>query len=308
MPKVVISFVAAALVVAHGDAAWASVCVVVDRERDNLGEEERKAARGILLSAFEESGVKVDASGVHCTETYTLYHLKLGKTINVTVSGPRGTRTARSTSLEDLPNHYSQIAKALVTGATLETGSGTTDRQNVTKEQSAPRRVAADNLKYVALGYGVVRVGGAAFGPAVGFGYRKELDRFGIDFSFLNLVLASDSDLSDGINGSWLKLVGMFYQDPIADGSVYYGGGLSWGATAAISNGQELAGSGLQGELVAGYEAFRSSTIRGFVQLNVTLPFYKSEGFNGTTRYTPTASLNLGFGWGKSNVVRVINE
>ena len=302
-------YIVLALCVTTMSEAYASVCVVIDREQDNLSPQQQSATRSILLSTFQQEGLHVDNTGSNCSETYVLRHIQLGKTINITITGPRGTRTARSTSLEDIPNHYSQIVKSLVSGTTMETGGGSTDRQNVTKEQSSPRRVAADNLKYVTIGYGAVSADGIAFGPAFGLGYRKELDRIGIDLSLLNLLLANDSDLSEGVNGSFVKLVGLFYQNPIDDYSLYYGGGFSYGGTAAISKGVRYSGSGLQGEITIGYEGFRSSTIRGFMQLNVTLPFYRSSSDGVTNaKYTPNLTINMGFGWGKSNVIRVINE
>lgn len=79
------------------------------------------------------------------------------------------------------------------------------------------------------------------------------------------------------------------------------------------SDDRGYAGSGLQGHLTAGYEAFRSSTIRFFGQLDVTMPFYVSDHIDfdtndETTRYTPSLSLSIGLGWGKGNTVRVIND
>lgn len=291
-----------------------AICVLIDPARDTLAEEERMAARGLVLQAFASEQVPVDSQGLNCSETYIVSNIKLGNTINVTISGPKGQRTGRATSLDDLPNIYSQMVKSLVTGAPMETGGGATDRTNVTKDQSAPRRVQADDLKYVALGYGGVIAGRFAYGPAFAGGYRKELDRIGLDISFLNLLLANDSENADGVNMSLIKLLGLYYQEPTADNTIYYGGGLSYGFVGVTGDDDtNYAGSGLQGHLVTGYEAFRSSTIRGFVQLDLTLPFYKSdaESFTGTSegsKYTPTVTVQLGFGWGSTNVVRVINE
>jgi hypothetical protein len=287
----------------------AGVCVVIDHGRDTLAEGERVAARNLLLQAFENEKLAIDASGTACAETYVVSNIKLGNTINVNISGPRGTRTGRATSLDDLPNIYSQMVKSLVTGAPMETGGGATDRTNVTKDQSAPRRVAADNLKYISLGYGGVIAGRFAYGPAFGGGYRKELDRIGIDIS-ITFLLANDTDTSDGLTMAIPRLMGLWYQQPVADNTIYYGLGLSYGfAVAADKSGDVYGGSGMQGHLVVGYEAFRSSTIRGFFQFEATLPFYKSDVSNTSdTRYTPSVSANVGFGWGKSNVTRVINE
>ncbi len=290
--------------------ASSGVCVAVDQGRDTLAPEERNAARSLLLQAFENEQQPVDASGTACSETYWVSNIKLGNTINVTLSGPRGRRSGRATSLDDLPNVYSQMVKSLITGAPMETGGGATDRTNVTKDQSAPRRVAADSLKYVGLGYGGVISGRFAYGPAFGFGYRKELDRIGLDIS-MTFLLANDTDASDGITMAIPRLLGLWYQQPIADNTVYYGMGISYGFAAGNDGDMTYAGSGLQFHAVAGYEAFRSSTIRGFLQLDGTFPVYKSDSVldsDASDKWTPSVSLNLGFGWGKTNVVRVINE
>src|SRR5205085_8043042 len=153
----------------------------IDPARDTLSEQEPSAARGLVLQAFANEKQPINSTNTACTETYSVSNIKLGNTINVTITGPRGQRTGRSTSLDDLPNVYSQMVRSIVTGAPMETGGGATDRNNVTKDQSAPRRVAADSLKYVSLGYGGVIAGRFAYGPAFGFGYRKELDRIGLD-------------------------------------------------------------------------------------------------------------------------------
>ena len=293
------------------------ICVEIDPARDTLTDAERQAVRGLVLQAFANEKQVVNSSGTACIETYAVSNIKLGNTINVTITGPRGQRTGRSTSLDDLPNVYSQMVRSLITGAPMETGGGTTDRTNVTKEQSAPRRVAADSLKYVTLGYGGVIAGRFAYGPAFGFGYRKELDRIGLDISGANILLANDNREGEsyGFSMALIQLLGLWYQDPIKDGSMYYGAGLSYGFIGVSGDNSQTAyfGSGLQGHAIAGYEAFRSSTIRGFIQMDVTLPFFKSNtelggSETGGDKYTPTVTVQLGFGWGKSNVVRVINE
>lgn len=285
-----------------------SVCVTVDATRDNLEPGEQQAAVALVSQAFEAQGLAVDTTGAACSGTYVVTNVRLGKTINVKISGPLGERTARASGLDDLSNVYSQMAISLVNGTAMETGGGSTDRGNVTKDQSSPRRVAADSLKYITLGYGVLQADGINYGPTFGFGYRKELDRIALDFSFLNLMLLNDNDASDGVTWSPIKMLGLYYHDPIQDSSLYYGGGLSYGAAAAVdSNLNGKSGSGLQGEFVVGYEAFRSSTIRGFAQLNATLPFYQLHGV-GKNIYAPYVSAVVGFGWGRTNVVRVINE
>ena len=286
------------------------VCVNIDPGRDTLADNDRAAARNLLLQAFESERLRTDPTNTSCTEAYTVSNIKLGNTINVTITGNRGTRTGRATSLDDLPNVYSQMVKSLVTGAPRGTGGDATDRTNVTKEQSAPRRVAADNLKYFQLGYGGITGGATAFGPAFAGGWRKELDRIAIDIS-IAFLLANDSDLSNGVTLAIPRLTFLWNQSPTADATIYYGAGVSYGVSYVAADSDHYGGSGMQVGLMGGYEAFRSSTIRGFVQLDVTLPLYHSEySFTGSDaqRWTPSAFVSLGFGWGKSNVVRVINE
>ncbi len=284
------------------------VCVTVDANRDTLAEGERNAARSLVLQAFEAEKLPIDPSGTACAETYMISNVKLGNTITISLAGPRGQRTGRATSLDDLANVYSQMVKSLVTGAPMETGGGATDRNNVTRDQSAPRRVAADNLKYVTLGYGAVVAGHVATGPAFGAGYRYELDRLAIDLSF-GLVVANKGS-GWGVTGYYPRLAGIWYQHPIADSSPYYGVGLSFGGTAVDDKDEvALGGSGLQGHLTAGYEAFRSSTIRFFGQADLSLPFYTSSNYDDTrSRYTPSITMSIGLGWGTSKTVRVVND
>jgi hypothetical protein len=313
-PNLAWILVAASFATAHAQPSDAvpagppGICVVIDPSRDTLSEQERMAVHSLVLQAFEAEHLATNSAGTACSETYAVSNVKLGNTINVMISGPRGTRTGRATTLDDLPNVYSQLVKSLVTGAPVATGGGAVDRTNVTKEQTAPRRVAADSLKYLQLGYGAVTSARLAYGPAFGFGYRKELDRIAIDIS-MTFLLANDTDVSDGVTMSIPRLLFLWNQNPTADASEYYGLGVSYGFAAVKSDEMIYGGSGLEGHAVAGYEMFRSSTIRGFVQLDLTLPFYKSNGISDTdTRWPVSAAITLGFGWGKSNVVRVINE
>ena len=177
------------------------------------------------------------------------------------------------------------MVKSLVTGAPMETGGGATDRTNVTREQEAPRRVAADSLKYVSLGYGGVIAGRFAYGPAFGFGYRKELDRIALDISGFNVLLREDDnndsttdDLNYGYSMALIELLGLFYQDPLKDSDDALRQRYQLGFTAVSqSDDKTYTGSGIQGHAVAGYEAFRSRPIRGFVQFDLTLPFYTSK-------------------------------
>ena len=150
-------------------------------------------------------------------------------------------------------------------------------------------------------------------------GYRFELDSIGLDVSFLNLQTGGRSYESSGgaTAGSLLKLQALHFLKPTSNASPYFGGGLSWGITD-LGGGSEgygsgtyrtsWHGSGLQGELTAGYELPRASTLRIFVEANGILPFYKvasktySYSRSGSTttadrRYGPSLVVSVGIGW-----------
>jgi hypothetical protein len=177
--------------------------------------------------------------------------------------------------------------------------------------------VEADSLWYVRLGYGGVMNPIVKSGPTLGFGYRYELDTIGIDFSFFNFMIASDNENNNsgslGITGSWVKLMGLYYLNPTSNSSTYLGAGISWGAVAVAevtdattNTGRTFSGSGLQGELSAGFEFLRASTIRMFIQADATLPFYTVTeanflvGTTGSKEWAPQLAVSLGLGWGRS--------
>jgi hypothetical protein len=108
--------------------------------------------------------------------------------------------------------------------------------------------------------------------------------------------------------GAWslLTLEVLRVARPDAAGSLYFGRGLGFGGAG---RGNE-SGFGLQGELTGGYEAMRKTRVRVLIQVDATLPMYKTKGenfsFDPTTRtstststssYTPSVALSLGLGW-----------
>ena len=247
-----------------------------------------------------------------CSTPYTLAHVRLGNTITVTLSGPQGLREATALSLDDLPALYNQMVRAMVTGQPM-TAMGVVDRTNVTSSQATGRRVHSDSLWYARLGYGSL-FGDRAYGtPALGFGYRAELDSFGIDVAFLNFQFPTSNDASDSaLAGSLLKLSGLYFLNPQASRTAYFGGGLSYGHATfgnwdyrAIGNYRtEWDGSGLQGELTVGYELARATSLRLFVQADAVLPFYQvtSETYSRSVvtstdrRYAPSLVVSIGIG------------
>jgi hypothetical protein len=273
----------ACLLVATAPAAHAEVCLAIDTAHDMLSPSDQAAALLLVTRQFEQEGERVVPAP--CARPYTLSHVRLGDTIVVHISGGEGQRDAVAHGMEDLPALYSQMARSIVTGRPM-TGFNVVDRTNVTASQGTARRFHTDSLWYARLGYGSL-FGNDAYGtPALGFGYRAELDSFAIDVSFLNFQFSANnsSSSSGGTAQTLLKLSGLYFLSPRANRSAYLGAGLSYGhqsfggsynpATGYYTSNWD--GSGMQGELTVGYELARVTSFRVFTQADALLPFYES--------------------------------
>lgn len=315
--------IAAVFALLMNGAAGAATCVTIDESRDNLSQPDREGARTLFEEALRENALQADRE--NCTETWTLYHVKLGSNVTVVVHSPRGDRKEQASGLSDLPGIYSQIVRSIQTGLVGSSESPVVDRKNVTDNQTTPNRLPADSIWYVNLGYGATAGAGLNGGPLLGFGRRWELDRVGIDLSFLNVAVYQGKNGSQGASGAWVKLGVDYFFDAYANYSPYVGAGLSLSSNDVYSSDdtsnaarREYTGWGLNAELMAGYELFRASTIRLLVQANVSLPTYQlsSNNYvvntNGTTnndtlsRYGPVFGLTLGIGWGKPREVAIV--
>lgn len=306
-------------------AAQAQVCVRIDESHDTLGQDDRTAAVLLLNRQFASAGEQVVAD---CPVPYLLAHIRLGNTIEVTLSGPKGSREGTALGLDDLPALYSQMVRSLESGRPM-TGLGVVDRTNVTAAQATAQRVHSDGFFYARLGYGGI-FGGRTYGvPSFGLGYRAEIDKVAIDVSFLNFQMSNADYIyasSSADSASLLKLSGLYMVHRDASSTPYFGGGLSWGHTS-INESQPITagptapgtpagtayayttgadGSGLQGELTAGYEFARATTIRMFVQADAILPFYSvtAQTFSSrgaplapTSRWAPSLLMSVGLGW-----------
>jgi hypothetical protein len=307
--------------------AGADVCITVDEAHDTLSPQDRTAVLLLVARQFELAGDRVAPEA--CTMPYTVAHIRLGETIVVTLSGPNGRREGIALGLDDLPALYSQMVRSIVTGSPM-TGFNVVDRTNVTEAQAASaKRVQSDSFAYARLGYGSIFGDRGYGGPTLGFGYRAELDSFAIDVSFFNVQMpSSGSDSYYGSSqfstaGSVLKLEGLYFKNPKANATPYFGGGVSYGFTdfgGTYSNSIYRSGwhgSGLQGELTVGYELPRASTLRIFVQADTILPFYNVASDTVTysrstptgtivteRRYSPSLVMSVGFGWQRNRRAR----
>jgi hypothetical protein len=273
------------------------VCVTIDDARDTLSAAERTAARLLLEKQFEIEGWHVVPQG--CDASYTLSHVQLGSRITVTLTGPTRQLQGVALGLDDLPALYSQLVRATVTGRPMR-GMNVIDRTNVTAAQAQPpHRVASDSFEYARIGFGTG-------GPGFGAGHRAEGDTIALDVSFMNFQ-GGGSDYSTHYGGggvgsfSWIKLQGLRFTKPIANASPYYGGGFSWGSVYSWDNATTWSGNGLQGELTAGYEVGRASTMRVFVEANATLPLYNLTSYRGGSRYAAAFIASVGVGWQHSH-------
>ena len=134
------------------------------------------------------------------------------------------------------------------------------------QDQTATGPGPSDTFWYARLGYGGVFGDSFTGGPALGFGFRAAFDSFGIDMSFLNFKLPGSGSGSvygsspDSFATAVLKLETLYLVNPRANATPYLGGGISYGVTnidgAFVGDGfqSNSHGSGLQGELTAGYE------------------------------------------------------
>jgi hypothetical protein len=312
---------------AQSPAAGAEVCIAVDDAQDTLSPQDRRAAILLLARQFQLAGERVAREG--CSMPYTVSHVRLGETISVTLSGPKGHREGTALGLDDLPALYSQMVRSIETGRPM-TGFNVIDRTNVTEAQvESEKRVQSDSFGYARLGYGTLFGDHSYGGPTLGFGYRAELDSFGIDVSFLN-VQAPASGSNDyygssqgSTSGSMLKLEVLRFMRPQANATSYLGGGVSYGFTnfggtyGNTTYQTSWNGGGLQGEMTAGYEWPRASTLRMFVQADATLPFYNvtsetitisRSGSYGTSatqhRYSPSLIISVGLGWQRNRSTR----
>jgi hypothetical protein len=291
----------------------ADVCLAVGT-MDMLPPEDQAAALRLLARQFELEGHSVVPE--RCAQSFSVSHIRLGERIFITLAGPDVTREAVAIGVEDLPAVYNQMVRSIISNRPMGSFS-VVDRTNVTAAQAAPRRVKADSFGYARLGYGTILGDRTYATPAIGFGYRVELDRIGVDVAFLNFQTATNGSGSGAFAASVLKLAGLYYMHPDANHTGYVGAGLSWGGMNFGQSDYDFDssgwhGSGLQAEVTGGYELARATTLRTFVQVDAILPLYnvRSERYSyprpgslvrptvtTSRRYAPSVVASLGIGW-----------
>jgi hypothetical protein len=201
------------VLIASAAAANAEVCLTIDTARDAFSPSDQAAALLLVTRQLEQEGERVVPAD--CARPYTLSHVRLGDTIVVHIAGREGQREAIAHGMEDLPALYSQMARSIVTGRPM-TGFNVVDRTNVTASQATARRLHTDSVWYARLGYGILFGNDPYATPALGFGYRAELDSFAIDVAFLNFQFsaADSSSSSGGTAQTLLKLSGLYFLSP----------------------------------------------------------------------------------------------
>jgi len=92
----------------------------------------------------------------------TTFSTKLGNTVTTTIVGGGKEVHGNASSLDEVDLLVRQLVRSLVTGRSLATGFGVTDRTNVLRDQTAPRRVdAASSRRWdpiLAIGGGMLQL------------------------------------------------------------------------------------------------------------------------------------------------------
>ena len=142
-------------------------CVVIDTTRDNLGDQDRAAVQIAVAAALENEGVVVDRQG-RCTGVVTIYNIQVGKRISTTIVSGQNHREGQASSINELDLLVRQLVRALVTGRAFATGTGVQDRENVLRDQTAPRRIEPSGFLWepmIAVGGGMLQLPAIAGRP-----------------------------------------------------------------------------------------------------------------------------------------------
>jgi hypothetical protein len=172
------------------------------------------------------------------------------------------------------------------------------NRHNVSDETANPKRIKADDIFYVKLGYGGILGEIEDQGTSFGFGYRHEMDALAVDFGFLNYIIGQETDDSGKTyNGNLIMIQGLYFLTPVTNNSFYAGGGLAYNFMRAREDEKDYSLQGIAGIATVGYEIMRASTVRLFAQFEVTVPFGMMKNGNGDSYYGSAIAMSLGIGF-----------
>lgn len=149
--------------------------------------------------------------------------------------------------------------------------------------------------------------------PYFGFGYRYELGSIAFECSFLNTSIETkkapetDSKYKNSTTyyysmTRWLQLNVFYFVSSKSIHSFYLGGGASL-ESQQVKNGYDNSGEkiGAGGNIIFGYEFFRASRTRIFLQLEVNLPFFNTklsfDEIPSKSFYIPGGSFVAGIGF-----------
>lgn len=278
--------------------------MTLDDANDTLSPDDRRGALALARAALVKAGEEVVEPP--CADAYVITNTRLGSTIYVTISGPKGQRDAKVTSIDELGDMYQQMILSLAKGAPLSEGL---TRHNVTSRQQNRKRAIAESVWWFGLGPAyILGVTPGDMPLHIGGAWRYELDAVGIELGG-GVTWTTNNDRDDrdtSVNGSF-GIAGYWFASEEANNTAYFGAGLGYGGTIADTADGVYDGGGIQGTLSAGFEGLRASNIRAFVQFDAVLPMYTlthDEDFSGgpTTSardsiYAPLFLLKVGIGW-----------
>ncbi len=294
---------------AFGGAAHAADCVALDPTQDTLAESDQKAAQIVFRQVLEDAGRTVGSDD--CGATWGLSHTSLGDTISVRLTGPGAPARLTAGSMDELPAVYERLVRAVLTDTDPHR---TEDRNSVTTAEAEPARRAADQIGYALIGGGMVVANGQGMsGITIIPGHRFELDRVAIETSGRLFFPTADGSQSSGAAAVLLgaRVAAIGFTDAQAPTSFYAGGGVGLGGGGVAGGAQggstssgddgagDEAGFGLNVEGIAGMAFLRTSRIRMFAQVDVSLPTWTA---NGT--WLPLATLSVGVGGEPKNALR----
>ena len=275
--------VVAMLAAAPISSALAADCAELNTDRDNLAAEDQHSALLLFSSALEAQGVVLgDSEG--CENRYVLSHVALGSSITVRASLGENAQSMTVSTLEDLPRAYSQLANTLVNGVELADAMG---RDNVTIEQAHnQRRMKTEYLATLGFGGSMVTPG-TGVAPLFKGGMRIEINSWALDASF-ELAADGHEGREQAVLAGTLNLLG--FANPLANHTLYYGGGLGYGMTALQDYSESY---GFEARGIVGYELFRATTMRLFFQGDLVLPTDSAIEWG----WGPRTAVSVGFGY-----------